>query len=604
MRPRLLSSFVVALLAASAPVAMAEQPAASKAKEKPAQAKAVTIAHIKLSGSMEEKPPLVDPLLGALGETFKTKIDRLHKARADKDVAAVLLEVNGVSVGWGKVNEMCRAIQSLRAAGKKVFAFVESGTVKDYLIGLACDEVTVPEASWLMLTGLRVEATFYKDLLHKIGVKADMLQMGDFKGAAEPYTRNSLSEENRQQLTAVLDDFFDHELVGRIVAGRAGKKLTAERVRALIDQGPYSAKGALAAGLIDRVGYFDGSTDRIKEVLKAERVKLVKDYEKKKDEELDIFGLYRKLLFGPGKSAGSRANKVAVIYASGAIMTGKSGGGLLAGETVGSETMVKAIQQAEEDKTVKAIVLRVDSPGGSALASDLIWSELKRCKKPVIASMSDVAASGGYYISMAARRIYAEPGTITGSIGVVGGKMATRGLYDKVGIRSEVIARGQNSGLLTSANPFTDSEREAFRRLMQDVYDQFVTKALQGRQTAGKKMTRDELLRLAGGRIWTGRQAKANGLIDELGTLEDAIVAAAKLGGIDPGTEPELLLLPKAKNPLAALLGGTFDLGGPDGERLSAALPELAARLRGVTGLLQLQREPVWTLLPFAVEVK
>lgn len=605
MRPRLLASFVVALLAATAPLAAADQPAAKKeAKEKPAEAKAVSIAHIKLSGSMEEKPPLVDPLLGALGETFKTKIDRLRKARTDKDVAAVLLEINGVSVGWGKVNELTQAIRSLRAAGKKVFAFVESGNVKDYLIALACDEVTVPEASWLMLTGLRVEATFYKDLLAKVGVKADMLQMGDFKGAAEPYTRNSLSDQNRQQLTAVLDDFFAHELIGRIVAGRPAQKLTAERVRALIDQGPYSAKGALAAGLIDCVGYFDGYPDRIKEVLKADRVKLVKDYEKKKDDDLDIFGLYRKLLFGPGKSASSRANKVAVIYASGPIMTGKSGGGLLTGETIGSETLVKAIEQAAEDKTVKAIVLRVDSPGGSALASDLIWNALKRCKKPVVASMSDVAASGGYYISMAAQRIYAEPGTITGSIGVVGGKMATRGLYDKVGIRSEVIARGANSGLLASANPFTDSEREAFRRLMQDVYDQFVNKALQGRQAAGKKMTRDELLRLAGGRIWTGRQAKANGLVDELGTLEDAITAAAKLGGIDPGTEPELLLLPKAKNPLAAMLGGAFDLGGPDGEQLRGGLAELAAQFRGVTGLLELRREPVWAVLPFALEVK
>src|SRR5207302_5584352 len=182
-----------------------------------------------------------------------------------------------------------------------------------------------------------------------------------------------------------------------------------------------------------------------------------------------------------------RGPKVAVIYAVGAITTGKGGRGLLSGEIVGSTTMVEAIHQAEEDSSVKAIVLRVDSPGGSALASDLIWNELKRCKKPIVASMSDVAASGGYYISMGAKKVYAQPGTLTGSIGVVGGKLALGGLYDKVGLKTEVLSRGKNAGILSSTNPFTASEKKAMEALMQEVYDQFLDRVQQNRAAAGKK---------------------------------------------------------------------------------------------------------------------
>ncbi len=331
---------------------------------------------------------------------------------------------------------------------------------------------------------------------------------------------------------------------------------------------------------------------------------MVKDYGKKKEEDLDIFGLYRKLLFGPSKSSSSRGSKVAVIYANGAIITGKSSSGFMGGEMMGSETIIKAIREAENDKTVKAIVLRVDSPGGSALASDLIWNEMKRCKKPIVASMADVAASGGYYISIAAKKIYAEPGTITGSIGVVGGKMAMKGLWDKVGIKTEVISRGAHSGILSSDEPFSDSERTTMKGLMLDIYDQFVDKSLEGRLKAGKKMTRKQLLDLAGGRVYTGRQAKENGLIDELGTLGDAIAEAAKLGGLPADKEPDLLLLPKSKGMFESLLGdmgGDASLALPRGLKLS---PELTGKLRGIDGLLELRREPVWAVLPFQLEVK
>ena len=217
-----------------------------------------------------------------------------------------------------------------------------------------------------------------------------------------------------------------------------------------------------------------------------DKVKVAEDYGKAKSDKLDLSNPFNILkLLSPSEPASSNKPKVAVIYAVGTITTGKSGESLLGGRTIGSTTMIEAIREAEKDDTVKAIVLRVDSPGGSALASDLIWNELRRSKKPVIASMSDMAASGGYYISMATRKIYAEPGTLTGSIGVVGGKIVLGDLYGKIGLNSEVISRGANANILSTTTPFSDSERKAMTGMMKDTYDQFLDKAARRPQEGG-----------------------------------------------------------------------------------------------------------------------
>jgi protease-4 len=589
------------VLLAVALAAAAALPARAAEGGKPAR-----VAHIKLSGSMEEKPLTEDPLLGALGETFKTRLDRIKKAGRDKEIHALFLELKGLGIGWGKLEELTRAVADCRRAGKQVVAYLESGLTRDYLLGLACDEVYLSASNWLQLTGARIEVSFYKYLLARLGIKADLMQMKEYKGAAEPFTRNGLSAANRKQLESLLDDYYDNEIVGRIVRSRPGRKFTAERVKKLIDGGPYTPRAAARLGLIDRVGYPESYREALKTVLKVEKIEVVHDYGKKK-QDLSIFSIYRRLLFGPSKLVTSPHPKVAVIYASGVIVIGKGGRSLLAGEVVGSDTIVEALHQAEEDRTVKAIVLRIDSPGGSAFASDLIWHALRRCKKPVVASMSDVAASGGYYIAMGARQIYAEPGTLTGSIGVLSGKFASSGLWDKLGIKSEVIQRGANAGILASSEPFTPSERERVKALLEEIYDQFVDKALEGRKRAGKKLTRDQLEKLARGRIWTGRQAKENGLIDELGTLEDAIAAAWKLAGMPAAKEPELLLLPKARSVLDELLSGELDVRTARLEgRLLPLLevPDLAGKLRPAAHLLGLRREPVWAVLPFHLEVK
>jgi protease-4 len=581
-----------------------------KKTDKKAEKKTFGLAHIKLFGSMAEGPPPNDPLLSSLSEPFKAKLDRIHKARRDPNVHALYLQIRGLDIGWGKLDELSRTIADFRKSGKKAYAYVESGSTKDYLAALACDEICLPESGWLMLTGVRAEVTFYKELFEKIGVQADMLQMGDFKTAAEPFTRKSMSKAARKQLSSVLDDYYEKDIVERIVSSRPRKQFTPERVRQLIDEGPYTPQAAVNVGLIDWMAYEDDYWDYLMTVLKDENkgreITVLENYGKEKKKEVTFSDMFKMLFAPPAKVKQTSRPRIAVIYATGVITTGKSEEGLFAAETTGSTTMLEAIRQAESDDTVKAIVLRVDSPGGSALASDLIWNELKHAKKPVVASMSDTAASGGYYISMAAQKIYAEPGTLTGSIGVVGGKLAIGGTLNKLGITTEVLSRGANSGILSPDKPFSASERKAMTTLMQDVYEQFLDKALAGRRRAGKKMTREQLIQLAGGRIWTGRQAKANGLIDELGTLQDAIYAARALAKLPADKEPELLLLPKSKGFFDSFLEEMSDSRAPQLHMRSwlRELPELQRKLRGLDGLLHLRSEPVWLTLPYRIDIE
>lgn len=568
---------------------------------------APTVAHIKLTGELDESPVNTDSLFGGPSENFKSKLDRIKKAKNDPAVQALYLQLDGITIGWGKLDELRRAVADFRKSGKKTFAYLEEADSKDYLLAIACDEVCLPEGGWLMVNGMRSEVSFYKDLLDLVGVKADMLQMGDFKGAAEPFTRSSMSKEFRQQLTSVLDDYYDKSYVGAIVSSRSAKGWTDAQVKKLVNDGPYSARAAQTAGLIDRVAYPPQLEDSFKATLKVDEVKITRNYGQVKSDDADLSNPLAILkLFAPKEKPASKNPKIAVVYAVGEIVTGKGGETLFGGNLVGSTSMIEALRQAEEDKTVQAIVLRVDSPGGSALASDLIWAELLRCKKPVVASMGDVAASGGYYISMACRKIYAEPGTLTGSIGVVGGKIVLGGLFDKVGVKTEVIAHGTNSGIMAMDTPFSDSERKVMTALMRETYDQFLDKTLEGRKKSGREMSRADLEKLAGGRVWTGRQAKANGLVDELGTFEDALAAVKEMAGVDKDKEMELLILPKPRNFLDMLLDRKADARMPDlGTALLSLLkqvPEVKGKLAPLDGLLRLRGEPVWAIMPYAVK--
>jgi protease-4 len=577
--------------------------------EKESKAKKVQprrFGEIELKGSYPEGAA-ASGLFSANVETLAEMVGRLDKAAADEKLDGVVLKFNGASLGWAKVNELRQAISRLRAKGKQAIAYLDSAETHDYVLACACNQIVMPEPGELAMLGLRAEVTFYKNLLDWLHVKAEMLRVGEFKSAAEPFSRTEMSKEFRMEMEAILDDY-----VRQIVDGVGeSRKMPAKQVLAVIDNGPYSSKQAYASGLIDHVGYEDEIEGFIKTAAHDEKpVEITKNYGKKKsDNDFSGFAGMMKmmnLLMGgeSQKRIGSKP-KVAVVHAVGTIMSGKSSASFFGGETLGSETFIKAVKQAAEEKSVKAIVVRVDSPGGSALASDLMWRALQRAGKPVVVSMGDVAASGGYYISMGATHIFAEPGTLTGSIGVVGGKVAIGGLLEKVGITTSVISRGKNSGIMSMISGFTPNERESMQRMLDEIYGQFTRKAAEGR-----KMEYSKLEKLARGRVYTGAMALKLNLVDELGTLDDAVVYAAKLGGLPAGEKVERWLLPPPTSPLEAIFGSM----DPDAETsatfnrglaltLRQISPELAETLQGAWLVNLLAREPRLTLMPFHLRV-
>ena len=601
----LLSWSALALLSVS-PLFAANAPGDAADKAEAVAKKKLSVAHIEITGGYSEGVS-APGLFGDVVETLGTALQRLDKAARDESLDAIILHISDPSIGWAKLNELRVGIQKVRAKGRKVYAWMESADTKGYLIAAACDQIVLPESGMLMLPGLRAEVSFYKNLFDKLSIEPQMLRVGEFKSAAEPYSRSEMSPAFREEMEAILDDYY-RQIVETISAGR---KLTPDQVKAIIDTGLHTAADAKKLGLIDVVGYEDAIESLIKGDDKTAEVKITKGYGKKKiDTDFSGFtGMAKMMNMMMGVEPTTRkstASKIAVISATGAIMSGASSADSFFGEqTMGSTTMIKAIRQARDDSTVKAVVLRVDSPGGSALASDLMWHELEALdgKKPFIVSMGDTAASGGYYIAMGADRIFAEPGTLTGSIGVVGGKIAFEKFYEKIGITTSVVMRGKNSGVLSPTTAFTETERTAMQKMLNDIYAQFTTKA-----ATGRKMDVEKLEKMARGRVYTGSQALQLGLVDELGTLGDAIAFAKNSAGIDPDTKLERLDLPKPTSPFESLFGPIDPSStslGVTGSALLKSLPEeVASQLRGLSIYDLLAKERVLTVLPYRVKVK
>lgn len=571
---------------------------ADEKQEKPEAASTFSVAHVRIASAIPEAPRPVG-FLGDQADNLRAILGRIEAAGKDAKIGALYLDIEAAEIGWGQVYELRQAIAKFKKSGKPTYASLSDGTSGTYLVAAAADEVLVPPAGWLMLTGLRMEVTYFKNLFDKLGVRADILQMGDFKGAGEPFTRASMSEDLKRQLSSVLDDYFE-QMVGIIAESR---EFDAEAARRAIDAGPYTAEEAKKVGLIDRVEYPEDLRARIRNEKGVGKVVFKMNYGRKDvGREFEGFGGLMKMMTmmagpAPASPLASKRPKIALLYATGTIMVGKSSAGW-GGETMGSETMIQAIRDAARDETVRAIVLRVDSPGGSALASDLMWEELRQSGKPIVVSMGDTAASGGYYIAMGADKIFAEPGTLTGSIGVVGGKVALRGLFEKLGLSTEVLSRGKHANILSIDQPFSDSERQAYGRLMRAIYTQFTSKA-----AAGRKMPMAEIEKLAGGRVWTGRQAKANGLVDELGTFEDAISAAKALASLSPDEAVELKVLPKTPSILEAFLGSVDQDAPRDARLLTQLVPELSGALGTIARLQPLAKERFLLISPFHLKI-
>jgi len=590
----------------AAPAAPAARPAAAAAPAaKPAtppepKKSKVRLAQFVLKSSLPES-------LGQAGLFSETQLDlrevisRIDRAADDRSIAGAILNVESPSIGRGKIYELRAAIQRFRAKGKKMFAQFESAMPADYLVACACDEIVMPESGTIILPGIHAEATFYKGLLEKVGVEADFMHVGDFKGAAEPLTRDDYSKPVRENMNALVDSLYD-DMVTTVVKDRP---LSVAQVREIIDVGLVTAKRAKELGLVDRIAYPDTLRDELAKTYEASPLVYVENYGQKKVDTdfsgpMGFIKLMQAMMGGNSASKRDDGKKIAVVYALGPISTGKSQSDPFGSEVMGSTTIVEALREANDDKGVAAIVLRIDSPGGSALASDLIWHETQVIKKPIVASMGDVAGSGGYYIAMGADKIIATPGTITGSIGVVGGKLAVTGLYKKLGITTETIQRGRNSGLFNSSGEFSESERRVVMAMMDDCYAQFTEKAADGR-----KMPVDKLRKLAGGRIYTGRQALANGLIDELGTLHDAIDAAKELAGIDKDAKVTIERLPEPTNFFESLFG---EMDAEKEVQLGAALepfaPEMVELAAKAYQLRTIFRQPAAVVMPFELRFR
>lgn len=575
--------------------------AAERARKRAEAAKRVRYAEFVLKGELPESPGGSGPF-GELSIDLRKQVARIDQAAEDDRIKGMVLRIRDVALGRGARHELREAIARFRAAGKPAIAELEAAMGAGYLVACACDEVVMPESGFLVLTGVRAEPMFYKGLLSKVGVKADFIHVGDAKGAAEPFTRREWSEPVKENITAMMDDIYD-QMIDTIAMDRPMKR---GKVTEAIDRGLLTATQAHEYGLIDRLAYSGSLRETLSERHDGDPVVFVRNYGKKKvDTDFSGPAGFFKLMgmiAGGGKSSGGSGDLVAIVYAVGPIMTGESEVSPFGeSSSVGSTTIVKALREAAGNDRVKAIVLRVNSPGGSAVASDLMWNAIQQIDKPVVASMGDVAASGGYYISMGCDHIFAEPSTVTGSIGVVGGKMAIGGLLEKIGVTTDLISRGKNSGLFSPNAKFTASEREVLQALMDDTYDQFTAKA-----AAGRGLTQDRIKQLGGGRVYTGRQAERLELVDELGDLRAAIAKAKDLAGLDEDDDVGVRTYPKATDFFESLFGDTEEQREVRVRLdVSNLLPELQESLDRTAWLRQLfAKEPIGLVTPFEVRVE
>jgi protease-4 len=473
---------------------------------------------LDVSGDMPEEPASGFPaFLEAPATSLRGVVEAVDRAARDASVKGLVLRVGTLQAGWARTAELRDALVRFRKSGKPSWAHLEFAGNQEYYLATGCSRIAAAPTALLDVTGLAAEVTFFKGGLEKLGVQAQFEGVGRYKNAPNQFTESAFTEPHREQMEALVESLFE-DYVGAIAEGRA---LPRERVRSLVDEGPFDGPRAKDAGLVDEVLYLDQVQDRLGG---AQRLSP---------------GAYVKA--SRGFSFGTKP-RVAIVYAVGTIIPGESQSSPLMGGMVGADTIVRGLRQAVSDDSVRAIVLRVDSPGGSGTASDAVWREvaLARRKKPVVASMGDYAASGGYYVSMNADSIVAQPTTITGSIGVFSGKFSLRGLYDKLGITEGVVQRGRFARLFTSNDPWDEEERAAVRRMNVAFYDTFVAKAAEGR-----KKERSEIEAVAQGRVWTGREALGHGLVDRLGGLDAALALAREKGRL--GREAGTVVYPARK---------------------------------------------------------
>jgi protease-4 len=471
-----------------------------------------------LHGDLAEVGPRGLARLAESPPTLRSLVNNLRKAKVDSRIKSVVIMPAGLDAFWGKYQELRDAVLDFKKSGKPVIAYLTFPDDRDYYLATACDQIFLMPASSLELTGVANFEVFLHGALEKFGASADMLQIGEYKTAGNMFTEKTFTPEHLAMTDGLNLDLYE-QLVHGIAEGRG--KSNAE-VRAILDQGPFLPKEALRLGLVDGLAYEDElvALSDGQDFLSGDNYRQV---------SLASVGLGQ----GP---------KIALIYAVGTITAGESRYyGPDGQSSVGAATLIEQIRKVRKNDSVRAVILRINSPGGSAIASDAIWRELQLASsdKPLIASMSDVAASGGYYIAMAAHSIVVQPATLTGSIGVIAGKFVLSGVLGKLGVNVETISRGKNATMHSPLRPYSDDERQKLEEQVRATYNLFIEKAAKSRHTTPEKI--DEIAR---GRVWTGRQALNVGLVDELGGLKRAVTLAKQRAGIDSDAEIELVIYP------------------------------------------------------------
>jgi protease-4 len=522
---------------------------------------------VRLAGPVEEiatADTLTSILLGTRPLAMRDLWANMRKAKVDGRIQAVLFRVGLLQCDWAKANEMREMILDFRRSGKKAVAFIEEMPDGDleYFVATACDRIVLHPLGWLGVNGLGGYVPFLKGALDKLGVLAQFEHVEEYKTAANMFTEKGFTPAHREEMGSYLGDLFEQYVAA---AAKARGKTEAE-FRALIDRGFFQGVKAKEAGLVDDCLYEDEVLDLLARGERPLARVRFDDYTRVRPASV-------------GLETGR--NRVAVIYAVGAIVTGES-----LPPVMGGSTVARWIRTARRDASVRAIVLRIDSPGGSSVGSDVVWREvaLARKDKPVVVSMSDVAGSGGYWIAMPATRIVAQPQTLTGSIGVLAGKFSVEGLLTKLGIAAERLVYGERADVFSPFRPFTEAERRVLKDEILWTYEQFLAKAGEARG-----LTRDGVDAVGRGRIWTGRQARERKLVDELGGLTMALGLAKKEAGIDADEEVRLDVWPRKRTFWQSLFSQPA---------LGLDLKSAAGRDRVLETLRLMERPGIWAVMP------
>lgn len=509
---------------------------------------------LSLTGDIPEAPPLAIDIPFIQNQATPTVRDiwtSLHEAASDNRIKALVVQPRGLLVGWGRLEELRQEVAAFKKSGKPVYAFLQGPGSREYYLASVADKIFLSPDDMLDVKGFHLEELYFKGTLDKLGIGVQVDHIGQFKDAGDPFTRTNMSPQTREVLNQVLDQIYGDFCT----TTASGRHKSADDMRTLIDMGPFLAAQAKATGLVDQLGYED---------------EVYADLKKK----TGLSNINRTRIQTYFRAATGSGDRLAMLVGEGDILRGNVTDSPQNGDTLSSGSFIKLVQQLRNDNNVKGVLLRIDSPGGDAVASDEILHELKLLagKKPVVISMSDVAASGGYFIALTGSPMLSYPDTLTGSIGVLYVRPNIHGLLEKIGVSQDSISRGRLSDLDNLTDPLSDEGQQKLHESIAATYKSFVSKV-----ASARKKSYDQIDALAQGRVWMGSQARENGLVDQLGGLDDAVALLRQKAHLPPAGKTNLVLYPPRKSLFEILAGASSDISTDSAAetRLREVIPDL-----------------------------